>query len=73
MLVLSRRAGENIVIGTDIQLTVVRVEGGRVRIGIAAPPSVNVRREGLRGNQTAGIVPARCSSPNDGAAHRMHG
>jgi carbon storage regulator len=45
MLVLSRRLGEEIVIGSNIRLTVVAVKGDRVRIGIAAPPSANVRRQ----------------------------
>jgi carbon storage regulator len=44
MLVLSRRIGEEIVIGDDIHLSVVRIEGGKVRLGISAPESVRVRR-----------------------------
>jgi carbon storage regulator len=45
MLVLTRRPGESIVIGTDIKLTVVTVGPGRVKIGIEAPPSVRIDRE----------------------------
>ncbi len=45
MLVLSRRLGEEIVIDGDIRLTVVALEGDRVRIGIAAPTSVTVDRK----------------------------
>ena len=37
MLVLSRKAGERIWIGDDISVTVVRISGGGVRIGIQAP------------------------------------
>lgn len=45
MLVLSRRAGQRIRVGEDIVITVVEVEGGRVRVGIDAPRSVVVHRE----------------------------
>lgn len=45
MLVLSRRAGQRIRVGEDIVITVLEVEGGRVRVGIDAPRSVVVHRE----------------------------
>src|SRR5262245_27772665 len=45
MLVLSRRLGEEIVIGGDIRLTIVAVKGERVRIGVTAPPAVTVDRQ----------------------------
>lgn len=45
MLVLTRRPGEEIVIDGDIRVTIVSVRGDRIRIGIAAPPSVVVDRE----------------------------
>lgn len=44
MLVLTRRIGEQIVIGGDVCVTVVAVQGERVRIGITAPESVRVDR-----------------------------
>jgi len=44
MLVLSRRAGEEIVIGDDIRLVVNRISGNRVTIGIAAPDDVHIVR-----------------------------
>lgn len=44
MLVLSRRHGESIVIGDNVTITVLSVQGGRVRIGIDAPRSVPVNR-----------------------------
>ena len=44
MLVLSRRAGEKVVIGDDITITVIEVRGDVVRIGIDAPRSVAVNR-----------------------------
>lgn len=48
MLVLSRKVGEKIWIGDKISVTVVRVTGGGVRIGIEAPPELAVVREELR-------------------------
>lgn len=47
MLVLSRKVGERILIGPDIAITVVRVTGGGVRLGIEAPPELPVVREEL--------------------------
>jgi carbon storage regulator len=47
MLVLSRKPGEGIVIGENIQLTVVTVRGGYVRLGFTAPADVLIRREEL--------------------------
>ncbi len=48
MLVLSRKVGERIWIGEDISITVVRVTGGGVRIGIDAPSELPVVREELK-------------------------
>jgi carbon storage regulator len=45
MLVLSRKVGERIRIGDSITVTVVRVSGGGVRLGIEAPPELPVVRE----------------------------
>ncbi len=48
MLVLSRKVGERILIGDNISVTVVRVTGGGVRIGIEAPAEMPVIREELK-------------------------
>lgn len=48
MLVLSRMAGESILIGNDIRVTVVQINGNKVRIGVTAPPDVQVDREEIR-------------------------
>jgi len=45
MLVLTRKTNEAIVIGKDIVITVIRVQGDRVRIGITAPKDVPVHRK----------------------------
>ena len=47
MLVLSRKSGERVLIGDMIVVTIVEVSGGRVRVGIVAPPQVLVLREEL--------------------------
>ncbi len=47
MLVLNRKIGERIVIGDDIVVTVVKVQGRQVRIGIEAPATVSIRRKEL--------------------------
>ncbi len=48
MLVLSRKVGERIWIGENISVTVVRITGGGVRLGIEAPSELPVIREELR-------------------------
>jgi carbon storage regulator len=47
MLVLSRKPGEQIVIGDKIRVTIVEVRGNRVRIGIEAPDDVAIFRAEL--------------------------
>jgi carbon storage regulator len=47
MLVLSRRKDERILIGDDIVITVCRINGDRVRVGVEAPDSVPVLRAEL--------------------------
>ncbi len=47
MLVLSRRQSERIRLGNSIVLTVIRISGDKVRLGIEAPPSVIVLRDEL--------------------------
>lgn len=47
MLVLSRKVNERIVIRNDIEITVIAVRGGQVRLGIKAPMEVGVRRSEL--------------------------
>lgn len=48
MLVLSRRERERIKLGDSIVVTVVRVAGDKVRLGIEAPPEVLVLRDELQ-------------------------
>jgi carbon storage regulator len=60
MLVLSRKESERIRLGDSIVVTVVRVSGDKVRIGIEAPPNVLVLRDELQPH------PAQ-STPQQGA------
>lgn len=47
MLVLTRKVGETICIGPDIQLTVLDAGRGRVKLGFAGPRSISIRRAEL--------------------------
>ena len=47
MLVLTRKENQRIAIGKDVVLTVVKIKGGVVRLGIEAPPEVVVLRDEL--------------------------
>ena len=44
MLVLSRQRDESIMIGDDVEITIVDVRGDKVRLGITAPKSIPVHR-----------------------------
>ena len=45
MLVLSRQKDESIIIGDDVEITIVDVRGDKVRLGITAPRSISVHRK----------------------------
>lgn len=45
MLILTRRVGETLIIGDDVNVTVLGVKGNQVRLGINAPKDVSVHRE----------------------------
>ena len=47
MLVLSRKIGEEIIIGDNIRVTVVAVRGNQVRLGFSAPGDVSIQRAEL--------------------------
>ena len=63
MLVLSRKLGEQVYIGSDIKVSVLEIKGGRVRIGVSAPQSVPVRRSEIRRRNGASA-----DRPRDGSA-----
>lgn len=45
MLVLTRKSSQEIVIDGQIRITILSVNGDRVRVGVSAPPTVRVDRE----------------------------
>lgn len=47
MLVLGRKSNESIIIGDDITITILSVDGDRVKIGINAPSDVSILRQEL--------------------------
>lgn len=44
MIVLSRQRDESIMIGDDVEITIVDIRGGKVRLGITAPREIPVHR-----------------------------
>jgi carbon storage regulator len=56
MLVLSRKESERIRLGDSIVLTIVRVSGDKVRLGIEAPPNILVLRDELQPHEQAGTT-----------------
>jgi carbon storage regulator len=44
MLVLTRKPGETVLIGDDVEITIVKTTGSRVRLSINAPREISVRR-----------------------------
>jgi len=47
MLVLTRKSGESLIIGDDIEITIVSVRGNQVKIGVQAPSEITVYRKEL--------------------------
>lgn len=70
MLVLSRQRDETIMIGDDIQVTVVDVRGDKVRLGISAPTHIPVhRKEIYESIQKEMAAEGKDSSHVDSLAH----
>lgn len=45
MLILTRRVGETLIIGDDVEVVVLGVKGNQIRLGVDAPQDVSVHRE----------------------------
>ncbi len=63
MLVLSRKVGERLLIGDQIAITVVRIQGGGVRIGVEAPAHLAVVREELKEKLDQQRIDEQSTSP----------
>ncbi len=61
MLVLSRKMGEQVFVGSDVVIKILQISGGRVRVGITAPRTTPVHREE--------ICPPRLSEVGFGEGH----
>jgi carbon storage regulator len=57
MLVLSRKCGQRVCINDAIEVTVLAVRGGSVRLGFSAPPDVHIRREEICERSDANQLP----------------
>ena len=63
MLVLRRKVGESIVLAGVINVSVLAVEGERVKIGISAPPDITIVREELLRTSIADSVSSQNAPP----------
>ena len=73
MLVLSRRAGESILIGGEIEIVILGTDGGQVRVGIRAPRDITVLRKELLQEEETEIplaATAAISSGRDALAEK---
>ena len=70
MLVLTRKAGEQIIIGDNILLTVVALGNGRVKIGITAPKDVKIDREEVHDKKQGSETPI--SQPHEVVVNGLH-
>ncbi len=67
MLVLSRQRDETIMIGDDVEVTIVDIRGDKVRLGITAPREIQVHRKEVydaikrENQQAAGLSPTEVS------------
>ena len=71
MLILTRREGESVLIGDDVTVTVLRVKGNQVRLGVNAPKNVAVQREEISERvrtEVTGAAAASAAAPGDGTA-----
>jgi carbon storage regulator len=62
MLILTRRVGETITLGSEISVTVLGVSGAQVRVGVDAPKDVAVRSAKMEARERGGRLPVVCSS-----------
>jgi carbon storage regulator len=72
MLVLTRKSGESILVGDEIRIRILKVNGSRVRVGIEAPTSLRILREKAEQELFLPLDPAAdVSDPNVGGDDRL--
>jgi carbon storage regulator len=65
MLILSRKAGEKLVIGNDVIVEVVRVRGNRVTLGLTAPAEIAIMRSELTAGAADRIIEIELGEETD--------
>lgn len=73
MLILSRRVGESVRIGDDVSITVLRIKGNQVRLGVNAPRSIAVQREDMSAPIAPAIAAAASKLATEGDNIEGHG
>lgn len=66
MLVITRRAGESILIGDDIELQIIELTPSRVKLGIAAPRSLSILRKEIRVAAAENRAASQTSTQSEG-------
>jgi carbon storage regulator len=63
VLILTRKVGETVMIGNDVSITVLRVKGNQVRLGVDAPKDVSVQRQEIFERIASGDGKGEATSP----------
>lgn len=59
MLILTRRPSESLCIGTNVKVTILRIQGNQVRIGIHAPNDIVIDREEVHARKQSEVAPRK--------------
>lgn len=65
MLVLGRKTDESLIVGNDIVITILSIEGDRVKVGINAPKHVTILRSEVRDRQLRAAESAPALLPSE--------
>lgn len=65
MLVLGRKTDESLIVGDDIVITILSIEGDRVKVGINAPKHVTILRSEVRDRQLRAAESAPTLLPSE--------